>query len=82
MPARPSSKGASRGSAWWPRRKLEGHNPLDLPETGHLVSWIRENLGSAGITETERQAMKDVVARHEARQAERIRPDRGISWKF
>ena len=62
--------------------EAEGQNPLDLPETGHVVSWIRENLGSAGVTETERQAMKDVVARYEARQAERLRPDRGISWKF
>ena len=62
--------------------EAQGQNPLDLPETGHVVSWIRENLGSAGVTETERQAMKDVVARYEARQAERIRPDRGISWKF
>ena len=62
--------------------EAEGHNPLDLPETGHVVSWIRENLESTGVTETERQDMKDVVARYEARQAERIRPDRGISWKF
>ena len=62
--------------------EAQGQNPLDLPETGHVVSWIGENLGSAGVTETERQAMKDDVARYEARQAERIRPDRGISWKF
>ena len=62
--------------------EAQGENPLDLPETAHVVSWIRENLESAGVTETERQAMKDVVARYEARQAERIRPDRGISWKF
>ena len=62
--------------------EAQGQNPLDLPETGHVVSWIRENLESTGVTETERQAMKDVVARYEARQAERIRPDRGISWKL
>ena len=62
--------------------EAQGENPLDLPETGHVVSWIRENLGSAGVTETERQDMKDVVAQYEDRQVERIRPDRGISWKF
>ncbi len=62
--------------------QAEGRNPLDLPETSDVVAWLRENLESAGITETERQAMKDVVARHDARQAERVRPDRGISWRL
>ena len=60
----------------------EGKDPHDLPAAGEVVSWIRENLESAGVTETERQAMRDVVARHEARQAERIRPDRGIRWRL
>ena len=32
-----------------------------LPKTGDVMPWLRENLGSAGVTETERQAMKDVV---------------------
>ena len=62
--------------------QAEGKNPFDLPETGDVVSWLRENLESAGVTETERQAMKDVVARHEARQTERMRPDRGFSWRL
>ncbi len=61
--------------------KAEGNNPLDLPETGDVVAWLRENLESAGVTETERQAMRDVVATWDARQAERRRRDRGISWR-
>ena len=60
----------------------QGQNPHDRPETGDVVSWLRENLESAGVTETERQAMRDVVARHEARQAERRRRDRGFSWRM
>ena len=62
--------------------QAEGKNPFDLPETGDVMAWLRANLESAGITETERQAMKDVVARYDARQAERMRPDRGISWRL
>ena len=62
--------------------KIEGTDPFDLPETGDVVAWLRENLESAGVTETERQTMKNVVARYDARQAERMRPDRGISWRF
>jgi len=69
----------------WQRLTTEAQaraeNPLDLPETRDVVSWLRENLESAGVTETERQAMRDVVAAHEARQAERRRRDRGISWR-
>ncbi len=61
--------------------KAEGKNPLDLPAAGRVVSWLRENLESAGVAETERQAMRDVVATWEARQAERSRRDRGISWR-
>ncbi len=62
--------------------QARGENPLDLPETRDVVSWLRENLESAGATETERQAMRDVVAAHEARQAERRRRDRGFSWRM
>ncbi len=62
--------------------QARGENPLDLPETRDVVSWLRENLESAGATETERQAMRDVVAAHDARQAERRRRDRGISWRM
>ena len=64
------------------RADAEGKDPHDLPGAGEVVSWIRENLESAGVTETERQAMRDVVARHEARRAERIRHDRGIRWRL
>ena len=74
-----------RRSAWErleAAAEAEGKNPFDLPETGHVVAWLRENLEGAGIAETERQAMRDVVARHEAWQAERMRPDRGISWRL
>ena len=74
-----------RRSAWErleAAAQAESKNPFDLPETGDVVAWLRENLESAGITETERQAMMDVVARHDARQAERMRPDRGISWRL
>ena len=60
----------------------DGGNLFDRSETGDVVSWLRENLASTGVTETGRQAMKDVVARHEARQVERMRPDRGISWRL
>lgn len=70
----------------WERLEAEaqaaGRNPLDLPETGDVVAWLRENLDSAGITEAERQAMRDVVSRHEARQAERKSRDRGFSWRM
>ena len=70
----------------WQRLQAEadaqGRNLLDLPATGRVVSWLRENLESAGVTETERQAMRDVVARHETRQAERRGRDRGISWRM
>ncbi|MCY4500383.1 MAG: hypothetical protein OXE57_02325 [Alphaproteobacteria bacterium] len=62
--------------------EAEGRNPLDLPAARRVVAWLRENLESAGVTETERQAMRDVVARHEARKAERRRRDRGISWRM
>ena len=62
--------------------EAEGRNLLDLPAAGRVVAWLRENLESAGVTETERQAMRDVVAAHEARQAERRRRDRGISWRM
>ncbi|MCY4609098.1 MAG: hypothetical protein OXD40_10950, partial [bacterium] len=61
--------------------QARAENPLDLPETRDVVSWLRENLESAGATETERQAMRDVVATWDARQAERRRRDRGISWR-
>ncbi len=60
----------------------EGSNLLDLPAAGRVVAWLRENLESAGVTETERQAMRDVVAAHDTRQAERRRRDRGISWRM
>ncbi len=70
----------------WERVEAEaqaaGRNPLDLPEAGEVVAWLRENPESAGATEGERQAMKDVVARHEARQAERKSRDRGFSWRL
>ena len=62
--------------------EAERKDPHDLPGAGEVVSWIRENLESTGVTETERQAMREVVARHDERQAERIRPDHGISWRF
>ncbi len=62
--------------------QARGENPLDLPETRDVVSWLRENLESAGVTEAERQAMRDVVAAHDARLAERRRRDRGISWRM
>ncbi len=62
--------------------KVRGENILDLAETGDVVAWLRENLESAGVTGSERRAMRDVVAHHEARQAERMRPDRGFSWRL
>ncbi len=62
--------------------EAEGKNLLDLPAAGRVVAWLRENLQSAGVTETERQAMKDVVATWDTRQAERRRRDRGISWRM
>ncbi len=62
--------------------EAEGKNPLDLPAAGRVVAWLRENLECGGVTETERQAMRDVVAAHDARQAERRRRDRGISWRM
>ncbi len=62
--------------------EVEGKNPFDHPETGDVVAWLRENLESAGITETERQAMRDVVARHDARQTELKSRDRGFSWRL
>ena len=62
----------------------EARNPLDANETGDVVAWFRANLETTGVTEAERQAMRDLVARHEAREAERKRqrPDRGFSWKL
>ncbi|MDE0417105.1 MAG: relaxase domain-containing protein [bacterium] len=64
------------------RAEAEGENPLDLAGARRVVEWIRDNLNSAGVTETERQAMGNVMAQYEARQAELKHRDRGISWRL
>ncbi len=64
------------------RAEAEGKDPLGLHQAGDMVTWFRENLESIGVTEAERQFMKDVVARHDERQVRWTRPDRRISWRL
>ena len=65
-----------------PRRDVAEAFDQDASRPGALVSWFRLHLASAGVTAAERQAVEDVMARHEARPAERVRPDCGISWRL